>query len=204
MRRYDEAKRHRSRARSSEKGLNNFEHAGTAEDTSSAECQQSMGTFDALRVAIEDYLRSRRIFKTTSAGNTHEDDPMEVDVLCRKGKARGNPARASKVARKATRVTLGKVTEKVVYGHVTTNSGRRVLIQITIDVMSVRKPLLEHIRTETSWRDNHFQSRLRPQHFPERDSELDFARLSFLLVSLFGEWNSSSQSDCDGWRDRVE
>ena len=30
----------------------------------------------------------------------------------------------------------------MVYGHVTTNSGKRVLIQITFDVMSVRKPLL--------------------------------------------------------------
>ena len=41
----------------------------------------NLGTFDALRVATEDYLRSRRIFKTTSAGNTQEDDPVEVDVL---------------------------------------------------------------------------------------------------------------------------
>ena len=32
--------------------------------------------------------------------------------------------------------------QKVVYGHVTANSGRRVLIQITFDVMSVRKPPL--------------------------------------------------------------
>ena len=32
--------------------------------------------------------------------------------------------------------------QKVVYGHVTTNNGKRVLIQITFDVMSVRKPLL--------------------------------------------------------------
>ena len=32
--------------------------------------------------------------------------------------------------------------KKVVYGHVTTNSGRRIAIQITFDVMSVRKPLL--------------------------------------------------------------
>ena len=32
--------------------------------------------------------------------------------------------------------------QEVVCGHVTTNSGRRVLIQITFDVMSVRKPLL--------------------------------------------------------------
>ena len=32
--------------------------------------------------------------------------------------------------------------QKVEYGHVTTNSGRRVLIQITFDVMSVRKPFL--------------------------------------------------------------
>ena len=54
-----------------------------------------LGTFDALRVATEDYLRSRRIFKTTSAGNTHEDDPMSSPE---KGKARENPARARKVA----------------------------------------------------------------------------------------------------------
>ena len=32
--------------------------------------------------------------------------------------------------------------QKVAYGHVPTNTGRRVLIQITFDVMSVRKPLL--------------------------------------------------------------
>ena len=32
--------------------------------------------------------------------------------------------------------------QKVVYGHVTTNNGERILIQITFDVMSVRKPLL--------------------------------------------------------------
>ena len=30
----------------------------------------------------------------------------------------------------------------MVYGHVMTNSGRRILIQITFDVMNVRKPLL--------------------------------------------------------------
>ena len=30
----------------------------------------------------------------------------------------------------------------MVYGHVTTNSGRRILIQVTFDVVSVRKPLL--------------------------------------------------------------
>ena len=32
--------------------------------------------------------------------------------------------------------------KKVVYGHVMTNSGKRILIQITFDVMNVRKPLL--------------------------------------------------------------
>ena len=32
--------------------------------------------------------------------------------------------------------------QKVVHGHLTTNNGRRILIQITFDVMSVRKPLL--------------------------------------------------------------
>ena len=40
----------------------------------------------------------------------------------------------------ANNVALQHYGQKVVYGHVTTNSGRRILIQITFDVMSVRKP----------------------------------------------------------------
>ena len=42
----------------------------------------------------------------------------------------------------ANNVALQHYGQKVVYGHVTTNSGRRILIQITFDVMNVRKPLL--------------------------------------------------------------
>ena len=38
--------------------------------------------------------------------------------------------------------TLQHYGQRVVYGPVMTNSGRRILIQITFDVMSVRKPLL--------------------------------------------------------------
>ena len=42
----------------------------------------------------------------------------------------------------ANNVALQHHGQKKVYGHVTTNSGRRILIQITFDVMSVRKPIL--------------------------------------------------------------
>ena len=42
----------------------------------------------------------------------------------------------------ANNVALQHYGQKVVHGHVTTNSGRRILIQITFDVMSVRKPFL--------------------------------------------------------------
>ena len=42
----------------------------------------------------------------------------------------------------ATNVALQHYGQKVVYGHVMTNSGKRILIQITFDVMNVRKPLL--------------------------------------------------------------
>ena len=42
----------------------------------------------------------------------------------------------------ANNVALQHHGQKVVYGHLTTNSGRRILIQITFDMMSVRKPLL--------------------------------------------------------------
>ena len=40
----------------------------------------------------------------------------------------------------ANNVALQHYGQKVVYGHVMTNSGKRILIQITFDVMNVRKP----------------------------------------------------------------
>ena len=55
-----------------------------------------LGHFNALRVATEDYLRSRRIFKTTSAGNTHDEDSMEVDVVSRKGKGKEKSGKGKK------------------------------------------------------------------------------------------------------------
>ena len=71
-----------------------------------------LGNFNALRVATEDYLRSRRIFKRNSTGNTHDEDSVEVDAVSEKGKAKKNPARARSVARKEKKATQAKVTEK--------------------------------------------------------------------------------------------
>ena len=42
----------------------------------------------------------------------------------------------------ANNVALQHYGQKVVYGHVMTNIGKRILIQITFDVMNVRKPFL--------------------------------------------------------------
>ena len=42
----------------------------------------------------------------------------------------------------ANNVALQHYGQTVVYGHVMTNSGKRILIQITFDVMNGRKPLL--------------------------------------------------------------
>ena len=42
----------------------------------------------------------------------------------------------------ANNVALQHYGQTVVYGHVMTNSGKRILIQVTFDVRSVRKPLL--------------------------------------------------------------
>ena len=47
-----------------------------------------LGNFNESCVATEDYLRSRRIFKTNSAGNTHDEDSMEVDAVSRKEKGK--------------------------------------------------------------------------------------------------------------------
>ena len=99
----------------------------------------------------------------------------------------------------AKKVALQHYGQKVVYGHVMTNSGRRTLIQITFDVMNVRKPLLstsalEHRGVTIIF--NHYYDRI---IFSKRDSEFGISRLSFLLTHHSGEWNPTSQSDGDGW-----
>ena len=68
-----------------------------------------LGNFNALRVATEDYLRSRRIFKRASAGNTHDEGSMEVDAIFRKGKGKEKSGKGKKGGKKATRAN---VTEK--------------------------------------------------------------------------------------------
>ena len=60
-----------------------------------------LGNNNALRVATEDYLRSRRLFKTTSAGNTHDEDThdedsMEVDAVSQKGKGKEKSGKGKK------------------------------------------------------------------------------------------------------------
>ena len=68
-----------------------------------------LGNSNALRVATEDYLRSRRIFKTTSAGNTHDEDSMEVDAVSRKGIGKEKSGKG----KKGKEIHSGKeVTEK--------------------------------------------------------------------------------------------
>ena len=71
-----------------------------------------LGNFNELRVATEDYLRSRRIFKTTSVGNTHDEDSMKSMQSPGRRKAKKNPTRARRVARKEKKATQAKVTEK--------------------------------------------------------------------------------------------
>ena len=72
-----------------------------------------LGNFDALRVATEDYWRSRRTFKTTSAGNTHTMKIRRMSTpSLRKGKAKETLARARRVARKEKKATQAKVTRK--------------------------------------------------------------------------------------------
>ena len=78
-----------------------------------------LGNFNALRVATEDYLRSRRIFKTTSAGNTHDEDPMEVDAISRKGKGKEKSGKGKKGGKNGKAIHSGKG-----YGETTTEHSR--------------------------------------------------------------------------------
>ena len=78
-----------------------------------------LGNFNALRVATEDYLRSRRIFRTTSAGNTHDEDPMEVDAISWYGKGKGKSGKGKKSGKKVKESHSGKG-----YGETTTEQSR--------------------------------------------------------------------------------
>ena len=77
------------------------------------------GNFNAPRVATGDYLRSRRIFKTTSAGNTQKDDPMEIDAVSRKGKGKGKSGKDKRSGKKGKESHSGKG-----YGETTTEHSR--------------------------------------------------------------------------------
>ena len=78
-----------------------------------------VGNFNALRVASEDYLRSRRIFKTPSAGNTHDEDSMEVDAVSRKGKGKVKSGKGKRGGKKGKESLSGKG-----YGETTTEHSR--------------------------------------------------------------------------------
>ena len=78
-----------------------------------------LGNFNALRLATEEYLRSRRIFKTTSAGNTHDEDSMEVDAVSRNGKGKEKSGNGKKGGKKGKESHSGKD-----YGETTTEHSR--------------------------------------------------------------------------------
>ena len=101
----------------------------------------------------------------------------------------------------ANNVALQHFGQKMNYGLVMTNSGRRILIHIIFDVMNVRKPLLSTSalkRRGVTIIINHDYDRI---IFSKRDSEFGISRLSFLPTHHSGEWIPASQSDGDGWRE---
>ena len=67
-----------------------------------------VGNFNALHLATEDYLRSRRIFKTTSAENTHGEGSMEVDAVSRKGKGKEKSGKGKNGGKKGKESNSGK------------------------------------------------------------------------------------------------
>ena len=92
-----------------------------------------LGNCDALRVATDDYLRSRRIFKTTSNVNKHDENPIKVNTLSKKGKEKKkNSARARKAARQATKTTHEKVTESKAKKHLRTSKVRVENVESTV------------------------------------------------------------------------
>ena len=96
----------------------------------------------------------------------------------------------------ANNVALQHYGQKVVYGHVTTNSGRRILIQISFDVMNVSTSALK--RRGVTIIFNHDYDRT---IFRNGTVDLVSHDCHFLSTHHSGEWNPASQSDGDGWRE---
>ena len=68
-------------------------------------------------MATEVYLRSRRIFKTTSAGNTHDEDSMEVDAISRKRKGKEKSGKGKKGGNKGQESHSGKGYQETTTEH---------------------------------------------------------------------------------------
>ena len=90
--------RYRSRSRSSEKGVHHF-----SEDTSPIECGK---TWKLSRI-------------TRGAGNTHDEDSMEVDAISRKGKGKEKSGKGKNCGKKGKEIHSGKG-----YGETTTEHSR--------------------------------------------------------------------------------
>ena len=103
-----------------------------------------LGTFDALRVATEDYLWNRRIFKTTSAGNTHEHDPMEVDLLSRKGEGKEKSGKGKKGGKK------GKESPREVSPRIESGTHTHLMVSVEILDNTVTKLLIVGTSSNTS------------------------------------------------------
>ena len=102
----------------------------------------------------------------------------------------------------ANTVALQHYGQKVVYGHVMTNSVRRIFIQITIDVMSVRKPLLSTSalkRRGATIIFNHDYDLIIFRN--ETVNLVSHDCHSNLHITLIRMESNASQSDGDGWRE---
>ena len=97
----------------------------------------------------------------------------------------------------ANNVALQHYRQKLVHGHVMTNSGKRILIQITFDVMNVRKPLLNTSALKHRGVTIIFIDRIIFRN--ETVNLISHDCHSFLHITE--EWNPASQSDGDGWRE---
>ena len=102
----------------------------------------------------------------------------------------------------ANNVALQHYGQKVVYGHVMTNSRKRILTQITLNVMNVRKPLLSTSALKHRGVAIIFDHDYDRIIFRNETVNFGISRLSCLLLHHFDEWNPTSQSDGDGWRER--
>ena len=79
--------------------------------------RRQLDELTAQMIEVRQQSSSRRVFETTSAGNAHDEDSMEVDAVSRKGKGKEKSGKGKNGGKKGKESHSGKGYGETTTGH---------------------------------------------------------------------------------------